>query len=509
MGAAEPAVELRRLHPVYDERLVEARFRSSVLWPSLLLSALAPAACGRVGFDLTGPAAGSGGGEGALGDGSAGLSTVGLGGGAGSANGGGAGSANGGAASAGGGSGNGSGGGVSGAGGASGVGGALSTGGAGLDGGAGAGAGGSGGSDAGANSCPGCPAPVGFGLSGTTATTYIGGPGAELFPDLCPDDEVVIGYAGYGGNDGTGSTYLQRLAAICGKVTVSAAAPYSITITESRQLPMRGQGGSVAFRTTCPPDEVIVGFDSKSGNYFMELSILCAPLAVTSGPGGYALALGPATPEAAVGGPDGQKQPRTPCPAGQIARGNRMHAGLVVNAFSMACATPSLTRAVGAGCGTFADCASGVCTGGTCRAPSCTSTASCSCALFEGRDYALCSAPLAYASALSTCVGSGMRLSRLDTDLEDGWVRATATSRSFADYRVGGDSLDVASTWKWIDGTTFWQGDATGSAPPGVYANFRPNLEPGIATGCVSVGTTYGWEAHDCTSAKAYVCERY
>ena len=66
-----------------------------------------------------------------------------------------------------------------------------------------------------------CTPPVGIALSNSTIGASVGGPGGALYADICPDDEVVIGYAGFAGFDGS-ATYLQRLAVL----DCSMANPY-------------------------------------------------------------------------------------------------------------------------------------------------------------------------------------------------------------------------------------------------------------------------------------------
>lgn len=103
----------------------------------------------------------------------------------------------------------------------------------------------------------------------------------------------------------------------------------------------------------------------------------------------------------------------------------------------------------------------------------------------------------------------GMRLAGVDSSIEDGWLRSTATLGTVT-FQVGGDSLANANEWRWADGTLFWQGTGSGSAPSGVYAAWNGSHgEPLRAPGCVGLQLVEAWAALDCTGTLPYVCERY
>ncbi len=257
----------------------------------------------------------------------------------------------------------------------------------------------------------------------------------------------------------------------------------------------------------CPSDQVVVGFDGNSNGYFSQLALICAPLAVTIGTGAYALQIGATTELPPVGGA-GTPAPTTHCPAGQIARGDPLRSGQWVDAFSLACATPRLTYSLGTPCSTGSDCATGVCAA-TCAASTCTPPSGCACERFEGRDYVFCKGPITYAAAQTACVGAGMNLTRVDTAPEEGWLRATGNLHGLADAWIGGDSLVNANEWRWVDGTLFWTGGPTGSAPTGVYTNWSPNTgEPRVSPGCAYLIGYGRWGAQLSTAQIDYACKK-
>jgi hypothetical protein len=411
--------------------------------------------------------------------------------------------------------------GTSGASGTGGVGGTTSTGGsgagsggrsssgdAGSGGAGGASTGGAAGTDAGTGACAGCPSPVGITLSGTTVSAAIGGPGGHLHPDTCGENDVVIGYAGRTNTMTPPNLFLQSLGTLCGKPALAGSGPYQVTITSSQSLPMRGQEGDLAWQTTCPPNQVVVGLDSKAGAYFMQLALVCAPLTVGGGPGAYALSIGASTTLPAVGGPTGTVSPPTRCPAGQIAQGNPLHDGVWIDSFSLSCATPSLAYSVGDPCKSAGGCVTGVCTAGTCRPSTCAPAAGCTCAVFEGTDYAFCKTAATRTNAEASCVSMGMRLVRIDSGTEDGWLRSTGTGRGLGDFQIGADSLAVTNEWRWLDGTLFWTGGASGTAAPGAYAGWH-SFQPVTSPACVNASVPDGWVPGTCAIPTAYACKRW
>jgi hypothetical protein len=339
----------------------------------------------------------------------------------------------------------------------------------------------------------------------------VGGVGGALYNDVCPEDQVVIGYTGLTGIDIV-PNFLQSLATVYGKPMVSSTPPYVITIASGPTLPRRGLMGTMPWTTTCPANQVVVGFDSKADNYFKELSIICAPLTVTvSGvPATYQVSVGATTTLPPAGGPGGSDMPTVLCPPGQVVRGNPLRAGQWIDAFSTACATPTLAYPLGARCVTSNDCDQGICTAGRCAALSCVGHAGCTCGVFESVEYAFCATPGNHTDAATACTALGMRLARVDSDAENGWVRSTATQHGLLDLLLGGDSLATPMEWRWPDGTLFWQGDVGGTAPIGSYSHWQSS-QPNSSPACAFVNGDAWWVSTSCNTNNTfpYACKDY
>ena len=80
-------------------------------------------------------------------------------------------------------------------------------------------------------------------------------------------------------------------------------------------------------------------------------------------------------------------------------------------------------------------------------------------------------------------------------------------------YWIGGTSDGTPGSWRWVDGTSFWQGPMTGDPVCGRYANWRGDApsDPVITEPdqlCLYF-TMDGWDDETCNVARMYVCEWY
>lgn len=127
---------------------------------------------------------------------------------------------------------------------------------------------------------------------------------------------------------------------------------------------------------------------------------------------------------------------------------------------------------------------------------------------FGGNGYQFCEAEIAWQSAKAACDAQGMHLVVVASAAENDFVGATAFATGIAFVWLGGDDLSVEGSWHWQDGTLFWTGTSSGSAPPGAYVNWYPGY-PGSAatTDCLEMRSDLSWDDKQCSQGKRYVCE--
>jgi hypothetical protein len=167
-----------------------------------------------------------------------------------------------------------------------------------------------------------------------------GGDGGFAQRDLCPGDQVLIGYAGSVRNISSVSTPLNALAHLEGRCgTLTIAAPDVIRVTPADLLPERGDARATIepFTRVCPPDQAIVGVSGRAGLAVDQLAFTCASFRVVSSSG--ALAVVAESALSAPGGPGGTAFSLR-CPEGQVARGHSLRANRWLDAFALLCGTP-------------------------------------------------------------------------------------------------------------------------------------------------------------------------
>jgi len=152
---------------------------------------------------------------------------------------------------------------------------------------------------------------------------------------------------------------------------------------------------------------------------------------------------------------------------------------------------------------------------------------SCSRALHAGKEYFLCSAGRAWASARDNCTSVGAHLIEIDDAAENSF----AIGLSKGDFLwAGGHDRDTEGQWSWSEsGARFWQGgsggQSTNSAGVGpcthpadqgcMFSDWEQD-EPGNSTfspgnpDCLAVGAYQGtaaWYDVGCDSSEVYLCE--
>jgi hypothetical protein len=190
---------------------------------------------------------------------------------------------------------------------------------------------------------PAAPTAVSIGTQTTPSEVRAPGVGGTTYSDLCPANQVLIGFKGTVDAAG-GQTYLRSVQGICGTLTVTGSGTYAVAVTQAGQLPVRQSASAVAQSVNCGANQVIVGFGGRSGGFIDALRFRCAPLTIGGASPNYTLALGSIVTTGIIGGATGGSDfADIDCASGMVAVGQAPHAGAAIDAFGLVCATPSLT----------------------------------------------------------------------------------------------------------------------------------------------------------------------
>ena len=160
--------------------------------------------------------------------------------------------------------------------------------------------------------------------------------------DTCPPGQAIIGYHGTESRSPS-MPWLQGIQTQCGQLQVGPAPGYAITTSIGMLFPIRGIGSGNAWMALCPPDQVVVGFEGRTSDWVAQLAFRCAPLSVTSGPGGYAVTVGgPITTTVSAGSNAGTAFSPIDCPAGRIAGATSLRTDNYPRTFALQCGVPVL-----------------------------------------------------------------------------------------------------------------------------------------------------------------------
>ncbi len=130
----------------------------------------------------------------------------------------------------------------------------------------------------------------------------------------------------------------------------------------------------------------------------------------------------------------------------------------------------------------------------------------------DGRVYLFCEADASWSDAQRVCNAEGMRMTRVDDEAENQWIRETANNvnRNDDDIWIGASDTSAESMWVWEDGTIFWQGGSRGQAVGGAFTRWdggEPNDDG--TEDCAEMGADGRWNDAPCGVENEFVCERY
>lgn len=187
------------------------------------------------------------------------------------------------------------------------------------------------------------PAPPALALTGANQQEVHGTSGPTMFPDVCPSNEVVIGFRGFSEDPaGGGVVTLQQLGLVCGVMSAaSAASGYVVKVAAGTPMPRRGlTSGDIAFDMVCPADEVVIRIAGGAGSSLDKLQAFCGRLSLPAG--GGPVTVQPGATLTARGGNTGDVYD-DPCPQGQVVRGATIWYRQVIDAVQTVCGTPTAT----------------------------------------------------------------------------------------------------------------------------------------------------------------------
>ena len=188
--------------------------------------------------------------------------------------------------------------------------------------------------------------PAVFVLTGSTPTPTRGGAQTPT-ADLCPGDQVVVGYSGtLATSPFAPCAFLaSSLQLLCGAIDVVGFAPSMLSILPGATLAVQGTPGGSPFTATCPGGQVAVGIHGRAGVAVDQVGFDCAPLTLASD-GSVGVDTSAITSLPAYGGAGGGPFDDT-CAAGQVVRGVDVAAEAWLTNVNAVCATPSAPACVG------------------------------------------------------------------------------------------------------------------------------------------------------------------
>jgi len=157
--------------------------------------------------------------------------------------------------------------------------------------------------------------------------------GGSASSDACASDAAIVGFSGSLDSRG----WHGRVQALCAKLVVTTSPPYRIVTGAVTAGPTRGRLGNSPWTRSCASDQVIVGYDGRSGALVDSLTFRCAPVTISGVPGAYVPVIGAVSNLAAIGGSGGSAFGVSDCANGQVATTVNIRAGDNIDAFGLGC----------------------------------------------------------------------------------------------------------------------------------------------------------------------------
>jgi hypothetical protein len=175
-------------------------------------------------------------------------------------------------------------------------------------------------------------------------TQQHGGQGGNMNVDLCPSNQAVVGYQGFrtSPDAAMGLTVVGNIQTLCGALFLGGPASDQVMTGPGTPLDAgaRGTTPDIPWDQSCPPNEVVVRFSGRSGQYLDQIEFECAHWTVSTAC--RSLSVDTTTMLAPAGGEGGVPFGAEACPPGQMATGTFTRSGFYVDDFGLVCETPTL-----------------------------------------------------------------------------------------------------------------------------------------------------------------------
>jgi len=135
-------------------------------------------------------------------------------------------------------------------------------------------------------------------------------------------------------------------------------------------------------------------------------------------------------------------------------------------------------------------------------------------ATFEGVGYMFCYSTAqqrTWKEAETDCEAHKMHLARVDSAMQNSFIRKTALDVNFSDnIWLGGSDAAVEGRWVWIDDAQFWMGNFNGRPIDGLFTAWdmgQPNSASGQEDCLAMWANTTMWHDSTCGTHEAYMCQ--
>jgi len=182
-------------------------------------------------------------------------------------------------------------------------------------------------------------------LTGRVDTPQYGNTsGGDPHEDACPAGQALVAFEGrkQEGYHGLLNGECRSLV-----ITQEGSEPALSLGGVSSSLPTWGEQADspTTWRLECPTGEVVVGFSGYADtDYLRQLKLRCAAIGIALVGNDYEATIGSVSETTAVGEVKGAAIPATDCPAGHVARMQRVRSGWHIDAFGLSCSRLELVQ---------------------------------------------------------------------------------------------------------------------------------------------------------------------